>query len=135
MRKFYALCASLLVAFALLTGCQSQKDSEQENANASQEEKQEVSVHLEISQNNGEKSLSNKDFSVEKGTMLMEALKENFNVEENDGYITSIEGVKADESKKQAWMYTINGEEASVGADQYELKEGDKVVFDMHKWE
>ena len=27
------------------------------------------------------------------------------------------------------WVYTVNGEKASVGADQYALKDGDRVVF------
>ncbi|UOQ42668.1 DUF4430 domain-containing protein [Halobacillus salinarum] len=133
MKKLYSLFLAAILTAGVLAGCQSQDEAEQ--AGSSTEEKQEVSVHVTISTNNGEKELADKELSVEEGKTLMEMMKNKFEVKESDGYITGIEGVTADESKKQAWMYTVNGEEATVGASEYELKSGDEVVFDMHKWE
>ncbi|MGP4070275.1 DUF4430 domain-containing protein [Halobacillus sp. B29] len=133
MNKLYALMLAVLLTAGILSGCGTQKE---EQANAVQEEeKQEVSVQIEISKNNGEKTLADKELSVEEGAILMKVLEDNFEVEQSDGMINSIEGISANQDKKMAWMYTINGEEAQVGANDYELKQGDEIVFDYHSWE
>ncbi|ASF39733.1 hypothetical protein CEH05_11525 [Halobacillus halophilus] len=133
MNKLYALMLAVLLTAGILSGCGTQKE---EQANAVQEEeKQEVSVQIEISKNNGEEILADKELSVEEGATLMKVLEDNFEVEQSDGMINSIEGISANQDKKMAWMYTINGEEAQVGANDYELKQGDEIVFDYHSWE
>lgn len=67
----------------------------------------------------------------------MDVLKENFYVEtEQDGkFITSIERVAPKEGEEKAWMFTVNGEMANVGASSYELSPGDEVNFDLHSYE
>ena len=133
MNKLYALMLAVLLTAGILSGCGTQKE---EQANAVQEEeKQEVSVQIEISKNNGEEILADEELSVEEGATLMKVLEDNFEVEQSEGMINSIEGISANQDKKMAWMYTINGEEAQVGANDYELKQGDEIVFDYHSWE
>ncbi|MGP4076977.1 DUF4430 domain-containing protein [Halobacillus sp. K22] len=133
MNKLYALIVAVLLTAGTLSGCGTQKE---EQANAVQEEeKQEVSVQIEISKNNGEETLADKELSVEEGATLLNVMEDNFEVEQSDGFINSIEGISGDQEKKMAWMYTINGEEAQVGANEYELKQGDEIVFDYHSWE
>lgn len=41
--------------------------------------------------------------------------------------VNSIDG--RENSKDLAWIYYVNGKSADVGADKYELKEGDKVEW------
>ncbi|MGI8315402.1 DUF4430 domain-containing protein [Halobacillus mangrovi] len=136
MKKIYVFLVAALLAIGVISGCGSQQTEKTEEANASQqEEKQEVTLKVEISKNNGEEVLADQEISVEKGTTLMEVMKDNFEVEESDGFINSIEGIEGNQEEKMAWMFTINGEEAMVGANEYEVEQGDEIVFDYHSWE
>ncbi len=131
------LLASLFMVGALVAcgGEESTQSSESKN-NVSQEEKQEI-VQVTISQNNGEKTITEKEVKIEEGTTVMDVMKNNFEIEtaSGGGFITTIEGLKAEKSEKMAWFFTVNGEEAQVGAKEYELEPGDKLVWDMHSWE
>ncbi|MCA1009507.1 DUF4430 domain-containing protein [Halobacillus halophilus] len=133
MNKLYTLILAILLTAGTLSGCGTQTE---ENANAGQEEeKQEVSVQVEISKNNGEETLADKEISVEEGTTLLSVMEDNFEVEQSEGFINSIEGIAGNQEEKMAWMYTINGEEAQVGANEYEVEQGDQIIFDYHSWE
>ncbi|MBH0229631.1 DUF4430 domain-containing protein [Halobacillus yeomjeoni] len=135
MKKMYVLLLSVLLAGGVLSGCGTvQQDGSQANA-SQQEEKEEISVVVKITKQNGEEKLVDQEISVEEGSTLMELMKENFDVEESEGFINEIEGISMNQEKKMAWMYTINGEEAMVGANEYQLEQGDVIVFDYHSWE
>ncbi|WP_163526264.1 DUF4430 domain-containing protein [Halobacillus ihumii] len=133
MRKMYALITALMVTLFVLAGCQTEGGGEE--ASTSQEEKQEVTLNIELSKNKGEKVLANEEVTVEEGTVLMEVMKNNFEVAEKDGFITGLEGITASEGEQKAWMFTINGETSMVGANKYEVKQGDEIVFDFQSWE
>jgi len=134
------LIASLFMLGALVAcsgGESSSTTSENNNNNdTKQEEKQEV-VQVTVSQNNGEKVIAEKEVEIKEGTSVMEVMKNNFEIKaaSGGGFITTIEGIKAEQSEKMAWFYTVNGKEAEVGAKEYELEPGDEVVWDMHSWE
>ncbi|UOR12425.1 DUF4430 domain-containing protein [Halobacillus amylolyticus] len=132
MGKMYTLLSALMLTMVVLAGCQTESGSEEETA-SNQEEKQEVTLQIELSKNKGEEVISTKEVTVEEGTMLMDVMKNNFEVEESEGFINSIEGISATEQK--AWLFTINGESSMVGANEYEVKQGDEIVFDFHAWE
>lgn len=132
------LIASLFMLGALVAcgGEEKPSTSSENNNETKQEEKQEV-VQVTVSQNNGDKVIAEKEVEIKEGTSVMEVMKNNFDIKaaSGGGFITSIEGVKAEQSEKMAWFYTINGKEAEVGAKEYELEPGDEVVWDMHSWE
>jgi ABC-type uncharacterized transport system ATPase subunit len=135
-KKFFGFLAASLLVAGILSGCGTQQAEQKEEASATQqEEKQEVTIQVEVSKNNGEEMLADKEVSVPEETTLMEAMKQNFDVKESEGFINSIEGIKGNQEKKMAWMFTINGEEAMVGANEYEVEQGDEIVFDYHSWE
>ncbi|WP_181349977.1 DUF4430 domain-containing protein [Thalassobacillus sp. CUG 92003] len=119
---------------SVLTGCQSDGGESQE-ANTEKEQQEEVNVTVNITQNNGEETVAEEELTVEEGAVLMDVMKNNFDIKEEDGFITSIEGVSAEEGEQKAWMYTINGEEASTGANEYEVKDDDNIEFDFAAWE
>ncbi|MBA2173831.1 DUF4430 domain-containing protein [Halobacillus locisalis] len=134
MKKLYSLALTLCLALGVLAGCGT--SSVQEGTGATQEEaKQEISATITLSQNNGEEKMANEEVTVEQGTTLLEAMENTFEVDVSEGFINGIEGISMDEEKKMAWTYTINGEEAMVGAGEYELEQGDDIVFDYHSWE
>lgn len=132
MSKWYSVLVAMVLAAGILAGCGTQ---ESEETTASQEEVQEVTVQVQVSKDNGEEMISEDEITVDEGTTLMEVMEENYEVDQTEGFINSIEGIEGNEEEKLAWMYTINDEEVSVGASEYEVKEGDDIVFDYHSWE
>lgn len=49
-------------------------------------------------------------------------------IEEDGGFVTSIGGIEG-KGKDSGWIYTVNDKVLDVGANQAELKEGDRVVW------
>ncbi|MFG6148654.1 DUF4430 domain-containing protein [Halobacillus sp. B23F22_1] len=123
-----------LVAAAFLVGCQAEEETSNEpSEEANQQE--EVTIEVEVSEDEGEEVISTEEHSVEEGTILMDVMEDNYEIEQEEGFINSIEGISAEDGEQKAWMYTINGEEASVGANEYEVEEGDEINFDFQSWE
>ncbi|MYL48422.1 DUF4430 domain-containing protein [Halobacillus litoralis] len=133
MEKWKTVLTAMILAVAVLAGCGAQEEKE---SSATQEEQvQEVTVQVQVSKNDGEEMMAEDEITVEKGTTLMEVMEDNYEVEQTEGFINSIEGIAGNQEEKMAWMYTINGEEAMVGANEYEVEDGDEIVFDYQSWE
>ncbi|MBX0356176.1 DUF4430 domain-containing protein [Halobacillus sp. Nhm2S1] len=133
MKKWNTVLTAMILAVAVLAGCGTQEEKE---TSATQEEQvQEVTVQVQLSKNDGEEMMAEDEITVEEGTTLMEVMEDNYEVEQSEGFINSIEGVAGNQEEKMAWMYTINGEEAMVGANEYEVEDGDEIVFDYQSWE
>ncbi|MFC5632194.1 MULTISPECIES: DUF4430 domain-containing protein [Streptococcus] len=71
----------------------------------------------------------------ESGDTVMDVLEDNYEVEKDNGLITSIDGLAQDEAKKLYWMFKVNDEMAPKGADQITLNDGDKIEFYQEKFE
>ena len=50
------------------------------------------------------------------------------------GFVQSIDGLAGDQAAERDWFYYVNGSEASVGAADYKLRQGDIVQWDHHDW-
>ncbi|ASK63309.1 hypothetical protein CFK37_14670 [Virgibacillus phasianinus] len=146
MSKMKLFLVSLIAVIGILGGCNSEgADNEQSNvannqpesseSNASDNENQEKMVTISVTKKKGEETVTKKEVPIEDGAILMDVMKKNFDLKEDGGFITTIEGIEAKKSEKMAWMYSINGESASVGASDLELTPGDSVNFDLHSWE
>ncbi|QSS98510.1 DUF4430 domain-containing protein [Pontibacillus sp. ALD_SL1] len=132
------LLAALFVLGGLAACGQSTGDANSgESSQSTQEEQQEQRVRVEITKNNKEEDVAEKEIEIEAGATVMEVMKANFDIEtgSNGGFITSIEGVAPKNGEQKAWFYSVNGEEAMVGANEYTLEPGDIVTFDFHSWE
>ncbi|WP_053219355.1 DUF4430 domain-containing protein [Virgibacillus senegalensis] len=138
MKKLLFLLLSMLFAAAFVTGCSQQQETsengETQTEQSGETESQET-VMITVSENEGENIITEKDVEIEEEAILLDVMKENFEVEETDGFITSIEGVSQNEEKGKYWMYTVNGEMAEVGANEYELHPEDEVTFDLQAME
>lgn len=143
MRKLRLWIVSSLFIFAVLAGCGDQNDvnsnnnsnnDTNNNAEVNNNEDEEIIV-LTLSKNDGDEIVSEEEISINEGDILLDVLTEHFDVEHDGGYITSINDIEADESKKEAWFFFVNDEMAPVGAGEYELSANDKVNFDLQKWE
>ena len=49
----------------------------------------------------------------------------------DNAYVTGINGVSADSTKKQYWEFDINGTSASVGAGSYVTKDTDTITWKL----
>lgn len=71
----------------------------------------------------------------ENGKTAMDLLKSKAKVETTDSsfgsFVVSINAVP--NSTDHFWMFYVNGELASTGADQYQTKEGDKIEWRYEK--
>lgn len=137
MKKSLLQMLSLLITIMLLVGCSSTEENQNQkndNSNNTEQSAEEKAV-ITISQDEGDTVLTEKEVSFEEGAILMDVLKENFEIEETGGMITAVDGLEADESEKKAWLYFVNDEMPMVGAAEFELSAGDKVNLDLQSWE
>lgn len=94
-----------------------------------------LDVQVILSENNGENALvyyfklpSDSNYT------LLQLMERKFVIEHTNGFITSIQGRAASDSKSTAWLFDINGEMAMVGASQYRIKAGDSFQWDLRSW-
>ncbi|MGJ9456852.1 DUF4430 domain-containing protein [Oceanobacillus sp. CF4.6] len=142
MKKWILQLAVILMTVGLLIGCSSENNTEQNtsvstNETSDSEEVAEDSVRITISINEGEEFVTEQEIAIEEGDILMDVMEKNFYIETDfDGaFITSIERVEASDEEQTAWMFFVNDEMPTVGANEYELSPGDIVVFDLQSWE
>lgn len=139
MKKSFQLLSSLFVVVLLLLGCSTDDatNNTQENEptntatenDIQSEESEEETIHLVISDD--EEILSDETIEVEEDDILLDILNEHYDVVEDDGFITTIDGVEQNEEEGKFWMYDVNGEMAPVGANELELTPGDEVEFKL----
>lgn len=145
MNKWLMRFGSLLMVIGLLVGCapdtnnqdvtnNNQTEQNQNNDHNISEVAEEI-VTITISKDHNEEIITEKEVAIEEGAILLDVMKENFDIEEDDGFITSIDGVEQDFEAQMSWIYFVNDEMAPVGAGEYELSVGDKVNFDLQAWE
>ena len=120
--------ATMIVALGLtmsLTACTTQGKAEKTNTSSSSKDTATITLDFE----NDKKIDETKKVTINKDQTLLDALKENFKVDEKGGFITAIDGKKQDEAAKKYWMFDISGKMADKGAADIQLKKGDKVAF------
>ena len=127
----------LLALVLTLTAC---SDTNQTTVNESSElvpsevevaKTEEYSTSIVIQEEGKVLSNISKEIKVEEGQNLLEIMKENYEVTAKDGFISVIEGYEQDEKEGKYWLYTINGEQATVGAADYELEDKDVIVWNL----
>lgn len=135
MKNILIKLMSVMFVFTLMVGCSTNEDTNQNSKESQTENQQTEKVVITISKNHGEETIKEEEVNFSEGDALLDVLKENFAVEESDGFITSIEGIEQDVDKKMGWIYFINDEMAMVGAADYQLEADDKITFDLQAWE
>ncbi|MBG9789368.1 DUF4430 domain-containing protein [Brevibacillus laterosporus] len=121
---------ALLVALAMVSviGCSKNEVAQ----NTAAEEKVENKVVVEVSTDQGKTKVAEKTIQFKGDQTLYELMKTNFKVEDDNGFITSIEDVKQNPAEKKYWLYEVNGAPAVTGAKDLKVKDGDVVKWDLH---
>ncbi|MDO4634353.1 MAG: DUF4430 domain-containing protein [Streptococcus sp.] len=124
MKKIYKLWL-LPLLLLVLVGC-SQTTLSPKTTSSSSTEAVKTTAKLIVKKD--EKVLE-KNVTFKKGESVLDLLKTTYTIEDKDGFITSIDGLKQDESANKYWMFKINDEVASKGAKDITVKNGDKIEF------
>lgn len=124
LKKTATIVAALGLTMSL-TACGNQGKTEKTKTSAASKDTATITLDFD----NDKKADETKTVTINKDQTLLEALKENFKVDEKSGFITAIDGKKQDEAAKKYWMFDVNGKMADKGAADIHLKKGDKVAF------
>lgn len=90
-----------------------------------------VSVSIQLQEEGENLPDTNKEIKAESGETLLEAMEKTYDITEKDGFISAIEGHEQDDKAGKYWLYTVNGEQAAVGAAEYVLEDGDTIVWNL----
>ncbi len=139
-KKFMSRLLSLLFSGVLLAGCGNQvadtpnetEEVETENVEVVTEEK---TVTVEVYAEEELLEGSDKELSVEEDADLMQIMEENYDIEEQDGFMETIEGYEQDSDDGLFWMYYVNNEEAPVGAAEYVPELDDTIEWKLESFE
>jgi len=129
----------ILIAIGLLAGCSNNNSDTNSNVNlltnetGESEEVAEDAVRLTISLYHGQQFVNETEREHQSDKSLLQMMKENFYVEEEDGIIYSIERVEADEDEE--WRFYVNDEKSDLKPGDYEVQPGDKIQFDLQSIE
>ncbi|MDX8046090.1 DUF4430 domain-containing protein [Gracilibacillus sp. S3-1-1] len=94
----------------------------------------EITITLEINDLTSETVISDEELQVVENTTVLSILEEHHDVEVQDGgLLTAIDGYERDTTKNIHWLYEVNGEMVSVGANEYQVKDNDHITFDLQK--
>ncbi|MER1954188.1 MAG: DUF4430 domain-containing protein [Desemzia incerta] len=128
----------LLASSALLvTACgSSSQEADSKPATSTESSVVETTVSVSFSFEEDEKELADlaKETDVQEGQSVLEALKDNYEVVEDGGLVSSIEGHEQVEKESKYWLYTVNDEQPTVGASDYILEEGDEVKWSLNAY-
>lgn len=119
MKKF--LVSTIISTSLLLVAC---SNGEANNNNTT--DNNEVAVTVVVEANDTKKETQ---VTVDSDDTVMDALEESHEVEDDNGFITAIDGISQDTSKNLYWMFEVNGEMGSKAADQLKVNNGDSIRF------
>lgn len=145
MNKWLKFLSIMLLSFVFLAACGNNEGAEENESsnttvstNESSGEDQELAedeVRITITIDDGNENVSEEVVQVEEGDILLDVMKDTFYVEEDSGFITSIERVSDDADEGKYWMFFVDGEPSQVGAGEYELNGGEEITFDLQSME
>ncbi|MDI6873757.1 DUF4430 domain-containing protein [Candidatus Solincola sp.] len=129
-----ALALAAMVAFFLVRGCSFMPWNRSGR---------EVEVRVTVTRDFGTVALKDENIRLEEGGSAMDALREVAEVETaySGGFIQGIDGLRSrydsllGGGEKVDWFFYVNGHMADMGADSYEVRDGDWLVFDYHTWD
>ena len=132
--KIIKLGLIVLTAFSLAacgetTMQESESSATKSTSLVENQTKETLSIVIALEQDGKNVTTATKKLEVSEGTTVLEALKKEYEVVEEGGFIASIEGMKQDKEAGKYWMYEVNNTEPPVGAAEYVLQDGDQVKW------
>lgn len=148
-KKLLSRLFLLSLSGAVLVGCGDQAteapeeteapDTEEvetnEDTTDSAETADEVTFNIDIVVEGEAVADLSQEVTAEEGTYLLDVMQENYDIEEEGGFISSIEGHEQDNDNGLYWLYYINDESAEVGAAEYAPEEADQIEWRLESFE
>lgn len=75
------------------------------------------------------------EITAPEGMYLLETMKDVYDLKEEGGFISEIEGYEQDEAEGIYWLYYVNDETAEVGAADYVPEEADQIEWRLEGFE
>lgn len=133
MKNIKFLVLTILTLF-MLAACASNEENDQTENNETGTE--EINITLTITDNTTNNTIDESEYTVEDGTVLIDVLEENYEVEVTDeGFLTGIEGASQNETENIYWLYEVNDEMPNEGVSDYVVEDQDDITFDLQELE
>lgn len=133
MKKFKGLLV-LAMSLVVLAGCSTNNTGTDATTDTTSAVETAQDFEVSVTVFNEEEEVSQKTLTVEADTNLMTALQDNFEIIEDNGMITAIDGIEQDADEGFYWTYTINGEMVNTGANDTILEADDEIVMTYAKF-
>lgn len=147
MNKLFNRLFVLLLSGVLLTACGNQgeetpdttepdtEDVETEAPADEADDAEEATITIDIAVEGEEVADLSKEVVAPEGMYLLDIMKENYDIEETDGFIESIEGYSQDAEADIYWMFYVDGEMGEVGAAEYTPENADQIEWRLEGFE
>lgn len=139
MKKFFALVLTVTLLFSMVACSNGEKEAVD---NPPPVNPVALSIEISIGQDDAKEDFQGivqTDFTAEEGSTILEATQlfcmandMTISVDDAQGYVTEIGGLtEKDYTETTGWIFTVNGEMPSVGADEITIKENDKILWEF----
>ncbi|MGO2265217.1 MAG: DUF4430 domain-containing protein [Vagococcus salmoninarum] len=133
-KRIAMLSTMLIMSLALLVGCGTNNTGTDATTDTTSAVESAQDIEVSVTVFNEEEEVTQKNLTVEAETNLMTALQDNFEIIEDNGMITAIDGLEQDADEGFYWTYTINGEMVNTGANDTILEADDEIVMTYAKF-
>lgn len=133
-KRIAMLSTMLVMSLALLVGCGTNNTGTDATTDTTSAVETAQDFEVSVTVFNEEEEVTHKTLTVEAETNLMTALQDNFEIIEDNGMITAIDGLEQDADEGFYWTYTINGEMVNTGANDTILEADDEIVMTYAKF-
>lgn len=125
----------LSLSGALLVGCGEQATELPAEVGGTEETADEVTFNIDVVVEGEEIADLSQEVTVDEGTYLLDVMHENYDIEEEGDFISSIAGYQQDTANGFYWLYYINDESAEVGVAEYIPAEADQIEWRLESFE
>jgi len=130
----------LIAAGFVLTGCNNIKANDNIEIKAADQENitetkanEMIEVTVSIKVDGEELTEDLQTVEVAEDAILLDVMKEHYDITEVDTFINSINGYEQDIKENKYWLFDIDGEMAPAGANDIKLQEGDFVEWKLEE--
>ena len=127
------LILGLVLSSFLMVGADYSTNNETTTVSTSSSQQQ-TEMKVTVTLVEDEKEVTSKEVEVSEKDSVLDILKANFDVKEDGGFVTSIDGKEQDAKANKYWMYYINDKEADKGAADMTVSDSDKIEWRLNEF-
>lgn len=127
------LILGFVLSSFLMVGASCSTNTEKTVAPTSSSQKQtELTVTFSLIED--DKEITTKEITASESDTVLSLLTANFDVKEEGGFVTEIDGKTQDAKANKYWMYYINDKEAEKGAGEMTVSDDDKIEWRLNEF-